>query len=105
MAIPTIESLTPLLDEKTVGIAGDSLVYDGDAMRGFVDYGEQARLGIGAIEQDMVCQIRRVDVPTRPGSINRITLPAIAGKTFRPSSVQLDDGGTYWVFTLKEVKA
>ena len=84
---------------------GDSIVYDGGTIKGFIDHEEMNRGGIGAIEQDMSVQILRSDVPARPGSTNRITLPKLPGKTFKPVNVRMDDGATWWVFDLKEVPA
>lgn len=105
MAIPTLEDMTERLDEGSAMLVGDSLVYDGTTIKGFIDHVEMNRGGIGAIEQDMSVQIMRSDVPTRPAATNRITLPKIAGKTFKPVNVRLDDGATWWVFDLKEVPA
>lgn len=105
MALPTLSGFTATLDGMTVGLLGDPLTYDGDTIKGFIDHEEMNRGGIGAIEQDMSVQIMRSDVPTRPGSTNRITLPKLPGKTFKPVNVRMDDGATWWVFDLKEVPA
>lgn len=105
MAIPTLEDMTERLDEGTAMLVGDPLTYDGNTINGFIDHVEMNRGGIGAIEQDMSVQILRSDIPTRPGSANRITLPKLPGKTFKPVNVRLDDGATFWVFDLKEVPA
>lgn len=103
MAIPTLNSLTPLLNASTLGLLGDLLGYDGDTINGFVDHAEQVHGGIGAVEQDITVQISIADVPTRPGGSNRITLPSYAGRIFKPVGVSTDDSGTFWVFALKEM--
>jgi hypothetical protein len=104
MALPTLTSLTAKLDEMTAGLLGDPFDYDGLTFFGFVDYGEENRQAVGAIEQDMFIQVRVVDVPVRPNADNRIVLPKKPGKSYKPVNVTLDDGGTWWVFSLKEIK-
>ena len=104
MPLPTLESLDSLLDGTTMTVLGDSLTYDGVAHKGFVDYGEQTRVGIGAIEQDMTVQIRRADIPVRPSASNRVVLARLPGETYQPAAVELDDSGNHWVFALKRVR-
>lgn len=108
MGIPTLESVTPMLDSIAVAVLGDTIVYTpaqgAPVTRGFVDLGEAARdFGVSAaVEQDIVVEIRRADLPSRPASLDRLTITALPGKTYQPRDPVIRD--TFWRFGVSEVK-
>jgi len=53
--------------------------------------------------QDVKLSALKVDVPNRPSSAARLTLPKIPGKTFRPINVRTSESGTEWEFEIEEV--
>lgn len=111
MARQTLDSLTDTAFDDVNASLGDPIEYSVNGtsyvtIMAWVDYREKARdLGIGVIEQDILIEILRSDVPTRPASVHRITLPRRAGRVFRPNSdASLDVAGRAWIFSVKEVK-
>lgn len=110
MALPTLESFDTLLDRTCADVLGDAIQYAADgvtfaAKQAHVDYADAARAMDTAevFEQDMTLAMVKADVPARPTGAVRITLPKVAGKTFKPVNVRNDASGTHWVFELKEV--
>lgn len=108
----TLEELEAGLDAKCITVLGDTITYrpaGGAALslKAYVNHEDVARsLDVGqAIEQQMTCEVLRSDVPARPGSAVRISLPKIPGKLFQPVNVTLSPGGTHWAFDLKAVNA
>jgi hypothetical protein len=94
------------LDAPCMAALGDSIGYKASgassfaALHGYVDYRDQVRaLEAGqAIEQDVMVQVLRSDVPVRPDATCRITLGRISGAVFRPANVRSDESGRYWEF-------
>lgn len=110
MAIPPLESVTAILDEKTVTLLGDSISYTptGGAatpLKAFVDHSEESRdFGYSATTvQEMMFEIRIVDAPVRPDKAVRITLPKLPGLVWQPRDVKMNASGTMWRFGLKQV--
>lgn len=111
MARQTLDSLTDTVFADVNASLGDPIQYSVDGtsyvnVMAWVDYREKARdLGIGVIEQDILIEILRSDVPTRPAPVHRILLPKLAGRVFRPNSdASVDAAGRNWIFSVKEVK-
>lgn len=110
MPLPTLESFTAALDRTCADVLGDAIQYAHTGtpfvtLRAHVDYRDASRpLDVGeVIEQDVTLSILKVDVPGRPTAQTRLTLPRIAGKTFRPINIRTDESGTAWEFEVKVV--
>ena len=111
MARPSLDDLTADLDRVTTDLLGETILYAADGstyagVKAFVNYRDSEKQfeAAEAISQDMtVSGVLKVDVPTKPTTAARITLPRRSGKTYRPSNVRTDDEGTGWEFELKAV--
>lgn len=113
MTEPALEDLEgSFLDEPCMNILGDTIQFkpSGGAyasLKAYVDYRDMAKgFESGqAIVQDMTAQILISSVGARPTGSDRITLPKISGKYFKPVNVRRDESGTHWEFELEEVSA
>lgn len=110
MTMRNLEDLEAGLDEPCMAILGDSISYKAPggsfaAIRGYVDFGEQARdLQTGqVIAQDITVEVRHADVPTRPSALARIMIGKLPGKVFRPVNVRNSEDGNHWLFEVEAV--
>jgi hypothetical protein len=96
------------LDAIVLGIVGDPIEYQvsgfGPALqiRSFADHGDQT-VEFGATAGtvgDASIQIRIIDVAI-PNKADVITLPRIAGQTFRPARWERSRCGRFWNVSLK----
>lgn len=112
MAIPTLDDYTAMLDEacrdylyETIQYKPASGSYGDEKAR--VEYQDTTR----AFEtsQVMVQAIRvsllKADVPAKPNSLCRLTLPRLSGKIFKPVNIGSDEAGTHWEFDVETVNA
>lgn len=102
---------TDMIDAVAIEHVGDAITYtphDGldPVTSGYVDYGT-APVDFGAghmVDQSITVEIRKADLAREPDSADRITLPRLPGKTFKPSGKpSTDASGTHWAFSVKEV--
>lgn len=107
-----LEDMQAGLDSACMATLGDSLRYqvDGEGMEdrlGFVEYGDEvADTGQGtAIGQAMTVEMLITDLPSKPGSRDRIELPKRPGKIYRPKNVVMSDDGDHWRFELVQADA
>ena len=110
MIYPTLEDCEVQMERLCVDVLGDSAIYtpDGAAsatIKVFANFREASRAfdGAQAIEQNMMIQVLVADITSKPVGGDRIALPKIPGKIFKPIGVSRDDSGAYWEFELKEV--
>lgn len=107
---PDLESIMGDLDGTCMAVLGDSVRYRPAGgvfadRKGYVEYPEALRdLENGrAIEQDIMVQLLKADVPAKPGSQCRITLGRLPGMLFKPVNVRSDRSGTHWEFEVVSV--
>jgi hypothetical protein len=111
MTRPTLEDLTAGVDETCAAILGDTIQYAADGatfspLKAYVNYrdAEKQFEGAEAVAQDItVSGLLKSTVPVKPGAGVRLTLPRIAGKTWKPINARTDESGTGWEFEVKEV--
>lgn len=74
---------------------------------GFIDYADQDRTldASTVIEQAITVEVSKTSVPVKPDAQCRVTLPKLAGKTFKPINVGSDASGNCWTFQLQAVNA
>lgn len=108
----TLEDLEAGMDSTCMSILGDSITYRPASgptipIKAYGNFEDLVRsLDAGqAIEQDMLFEVLRSDVPVRPTLACRITARKLPGKIFQPVNVSLDRSGTHWQFELKRVNA
>lgn len=99
-----------LLNGPCMAILGDTLKYRpaGGAwltFKAYVDHRDnQTSLdGSQVMAQDILVQARKADIPVKPGSGARVTLPKVPGKLFKPINVGSDVSGDHWEFSLQAV--
>ena len=108
---PTLEDMQDDgLDAVCMAALGDSIEYQpvGGAfapLRAYVEYPEAIRsIETGQIvEQDIVVEVLRSDVPVRPSGICRVRLGRYQGATFKPVNVRLDRSGAHWQFEVVQI--
>jgi hypothetical protein len=112
MAIPTLDSMTELLDETSRDVLGETIQYkpSGGSYAGLgahVDYGEATERFEAAqiVTQAIRVSLMKADVPAKPGSAVRVQLAKLAGLTFKPVNVASDSAGTHWEFDLETVSS
>lgn len=100
------------LDTPCMAILGDTIRYRPAGgswltLKAYVDHRDSATSfdGSQVIAQDILVQALRSDIPVKPGSGARITLPKVPGKMFKPINVGNDVSGDYWEFALQAVNA
>lgn len=112
MATPNLDDWTDTLDERCRDYLAETIQYaaDGDTdnyadLKAHVDYRDMVKpLEVGQVlEQDIMVSVLKSDVPVKPGQGVRLTLPKLAGKTFRPVNPRSDESGTGWEFEVQRV--
>jgi hypothetical protein len=106
---PRLSDLQADLDQTCMAALGDTVRYRpaGGAFadkRAYIDYPEtlfSPETGT-MIAQDIMVDILKADVPTKPTGSCRITLGALPGKLFKPVNVRSDKSGTHWQFEVVE---
>lgn len=106
--MPTLEELTAELDETTVEILGDTILYTPfggatlPAFKAWVEYGDEVRGfgGAGAVAPAVGAMIRKSDV-AEVGAGDVIELP-LTGASYRPrGAAQSDKTGRWWIVPFK----
>ncbi len=110
MALPTLDSLTDMLDEKTVELLGDPITYTpaGGTARALMVWGDQGERnqaggGIGVIVGEKVIEVRMADAPVRPGP--GVIVEFADGSRYEPREVRSDESGRWWIVGLKAKRA
>ncbi|MBB4859635.1 hypothetical protein HNO88_002964 [Novosphingobium chloroacetimidivorans] len=111
MPLLRLQDVDALLDRTCVDVLGDTIQYRiagataFTAVSAHVDYADKLRSieGVEAVDQDMRVELLKSDVPSKPGALWRIQLPALPARTFKPVNVGSDASGSHWAFDLKDV--
>lgn len=105
----TLEELTDDIDAICMAELGDTISYvpSGSAaltIKAHPDYADHNRNigGVDVMEQNIMLAVRKVDVPRKPVSADRVIMPKKPGKIYRPVNVGTDESGTHWMFELQE---
>lgn len=108
---PTLEDMQDAaLDAVCMAALGDSIEYKPAGgqfatLRAYVEYPEAIRsIETGQIvEQEIVVEVLRSDVPVRPSGACLVRLGRYQGATFKPVNIRLDRSGSHWQFEVVQV--
>lgn len=111
MARATLDELDDRMNATASAILGSPISYtvfgeSAETVQAHVIYpDEQVDFdSASAIVQDITVEIDIAILPDRPRDKDRIELPKLSGKVWRPHSVMRSRSGDQWVFRLKEVR-
>lgn len=111
---PRLEDFTDKLDQTCMATLGETIQYAANGviadladLDAYVDYRDlQSALDRSeVIRQDIMVTVLKADLPDKPTSAARLTLPRRPDRTFKPANPRSDESGTHWEFEVVSADA
>lgn len=110
MALKTLSEMMPSVAATARTVLGHDVLYTpaGGAAQTIKTQGDYSpnmlngEVSVG-IDQDIELMVLKTDLAAMPADGDRITLPRVPGKTFKPVNVHHDETAEHWLFNLKRV--
>ena len=111
MALKTLSEMMPSVAATARNVLGHDILYTPTGtstalpIKAQGDYSPNmlnGEVSVG-IDQDIELMVLKTDLAAMPADGDRITLPRVPGKTFKPVNVHHDETAEHWLFNLKRV--